>query len=174
MGDARGRVPLMIKTGSTRTSVHHQYRFISGRADNLTGPTFYSLKIRIDLTSYDRVACSAVALNFQPSPDDRRLETRSKGFCRLWPSLEPQRIIGIMNKHGEFLYIQGDLAGFPVGIKISVIKSSRLYRVVFAHSQNTDASLGPSLGSSRERLDSNSLHWRLQISGIPVIHNASL
>jgi hypothetical protein len=56
-----------------------------------------------------------------------------------------------MNKHGEFLYIQGDLAGFPVGIKISVIKSSRLYRVVFAHSQNTDASLGPSLGSSRER-----------------------
>ena len=56
-----------------------------------------------------------------------------------------------MNKHGEFLYIQGDLAGFPVGIKFSVIKSSRLYRVVFAHSHNTDASLGPSLGSSRER-----------------------
>src|ERR1700735_649271 len=56
-----------------------------------------------------------------------------------------------MNKHGEFLYIQGDLAGFPVGIKFSVIKSSRLYRVVFAHSQNTDASLGPSLGSSRKR-----------------------
>ena len=35
------------------------------------------------------------------------------------------------------------MSGFPVGIKISVIKSSRLYRVVFAHSQNTDASLGP-------------------------------
>jgi hypothetical protein len=52
----------------------------------------------------------------------KRWRHAARAFAGFEPSLEPQRIIGIMNKHGEFLYIQGDLgeiSGFPVGIKFS-------------------------------------------------------